>query len=164
MRGDAVKPRFMRRSEFSADHLPCVGSDAGGCRRSRKGPTLAFLPATSAFPSQVGFADTVSFSKFIASVGGLTLAFAKTLTLDEDNLKPSPDIPSNSPRDDRDDRAWRRGDRLSHDDARSFRNLDWRDRGLSPPPAGYQYLQDDRGACLLVGMTTGLILSVSFAD
>lgn len=55
-----------------------------------------------------------------------------------------------------------RGDRLPDDER--FRNIDWRERGLSPPSAGYQYLQDDSGVCLLVGVTTGIILDVSLAS
>ncbi len=57
-------------------------------------------------------------------------------------------------------RAWRRGDRLPSYYRDSYRDVDWRDCGLSAPPRGYRYVEDDRGNYLLVAIATGVILSV----
>jgi len=61
-------------------------------------------------------------------------------------------------------RAWRRGDRLPSYYRDRYRDVDWRDSGLRPPPRGYRYVEDDRGNYLLVALATGIILSVLLAD
>ncbi|MEQ1818514.1 MAG: RcnB family protein [Terricaulis sp.] len=57
-------------------------------------------------------------------------------------------------------RAWRRGDRLPSYYRDRYSDVDWRDCGLSAPPRGYRYVEDDRGNYLLVAIATGVILSV----
>lgn len=54
---------------------------------------------------------------------------------------------------------WRRGDRLPAY-ARNYRQVDWRREHLRAPPRGYHYVRDDRGEVLLVGIATGVILSI----
>lgn len=54
---------------------------------------------------------------------------------------------------------WRRGDRLPTY-ARGYREVDWRRERLRQPPRGYHYVRDDRGEVLLVGIATGVILSI----
>jgi Ni/Co efflux regulator RcnB len=54
---------------------------------------------------------------------------------------------------------WRRGDRLPAY-ARNYRQVDWRREHLRQPPRGYHYVRDDRGETLLVGIATGVILSI----
>lgn len=54
---------------------------------------------------------------------------------------------------------WRRGDRLPAY-ARGYREVDWRRERLRQPPRGYHYVRDDRGEILLVGIATGVILSI----
>jgi Ni/Co efflux regulator RcnB len=54
---------------------------------------------------------------------------------------------------------WRRGDRLPTY-ARGYREVDWRRDHLRQPPRGYHYVRDDRGEILLVGIATGVILSI----
>ncbi len=54
---------------------------------------------------------------------------------------------------------WRRGDRLPTY-ARGYREVDWRRDRLRQPPRGYHYVRDDRGEVLLVGVATGVILSI----
>jgi Ni/Co efflux regulator RcnB len=54
---------------------------------------------------------------------------------------------------------WRRGDRLPAY-ARSYRQVDYRREHLRAPPRGYHYVRDDRGEVLLVGIATGVILSI----
>lgn len=61
--------------------------------------------------------------------------------------------------------AWKRGvvvpayyrDRAHRVDYRQYRNL-------RAPPRGYEYIRDDRGTVLLVGVATGVILSAIFAQ
>ncbi|MEZ5994623.1 MAG: RcnB family protein [Hyphomonadaceae bacterium] len=58
-------------------------------------------------------------------------------------------------------RAWRRGDRLPRYYRDSYYVVRDYDRyRLRPPPRGYHYVRDDRGDYLLVGIATGVILSV----
>lgn len=57
-------------------------------------------------------------------------------------------------------RNWRRGDRMSAYDMRRYRDVDYRRHYLRAPPRGYRYIQDDRGDTLLVGIATGVILSI----
>lgn len=54
---------------------------------------------------------------------------------------------------------WRRGDRLPAY-ARNYRQVDWRREHYRAPPRGYHYVRDDRGEVLLVGIATGVILSI----
>jgi Ni/Co efflux regulator RcnB len=54
---------------------------------------------------------------------------------------------------------WRRGDRLPAY-ARNYRQVDYRREHLRAPPRGYHYVRDDRGEVLLVGIATGVILSI----
>lgn len=54
---------------------------------------------------------------------------------------------------------WRRGDRLPAY-ARNYRQVDYRRERLRAPPRGYHYVRDDRGEVLLVGIATGVILSI----
>ena len=69
-------------------------------------------------------------------------------------------------RDDRRDyrqdrRDWRRGERASAQDRRHWRQVDYRRNHFRAPPRGYQYVRDDRSnQTLLVGIATGVILSV----
>jgi Ni/Co efflux regulator RcnB len=55
---------------------------------------------------------------------------------------------------------WRRGDRLSQYHRSQYREVDWRRERLRQPPRGYHYVRDDRGEVLLVGIATGVILSI----
>jgi Ni/Co efflux regulator RcnB len=55
---------------------------------------------------------------------------------------------------------WRRGDRLSAYERGHYRQVDYRRDHLRAPPRGYHYVRSDRGELLLVGIATGVILSV----
>ena len=55
---------------------------------------------------------------------------------------------------------WRRGDRLPSYYRSHYRQVDWRRERLRAPPRGYHYVRDDRGEILLVGIATGVILSI----
>jgi Ni/Co efflux regulator RcnB len=55
---------------------------------------------------------------------------------------------------------WRRGDRLPAYGRQHYREVDWRRERLRQPPRGYHYVRDDRGEVLLVGIATGVILSI----
>lgn len=55
---------------------------------------------------------------------------------------------------------WRRGDRLPSYYRSHYRQVDWRRERLRAPPRGYHYVRDDRGEVLLVGIATGVILSI----
>jgi Ni/Co efflux regulator RcnB len=55
---------------------------------------------------------------------------------------------------------WRRGDRLPTYARSHYREVDWRRERLRQPPRGYHYVRDDRGEVLLVGIATGVILSI----
>jgi Ni/Co efflux regulator RcnB len=57
-------------------------------------------------------------------------------------------------------RAWRRGDRLPSYYQGRYRQVDYRREHLRAPPRGYRYVEDDRGDYLLVGIATGVILSI----
>jgi Ni/Co efflux regulator RcnB len=57
-------------------------------------------------------------------------------------------------------REWRRGDRLPSYYRSRYRPVDYRHYRLREPPRGYHYVRDDRGELLLVGVTTGIILSI----
>ncbi|HVK80135.1 MAG TPA: RcnB family protein [Verrucomicrobiae bacterium] len=57
-------------------------------------------------------------------------------------------------------RDWRRGDRLPSYYQSRYRQVDYRREHLRAPPRGYHYVEDDRGEMLLVGIATGVILSV----
>ncbi len=57
-------------------------------------------------------------------------------------------------------RDWRRGDRLPSYYQNRYRQVDYRRAHLRAPPRGYHYVQDDRGEYLLVGIATGVILSI----
>jgi len=57
-------------------------------------------------------------------------------------------------------RNWRRGDRLSTHERGRYQRVDYRRERLREPPRGYQYVRSDRGETLLVGIATGVILSV----
>jgi Ni/Co efflux regulator RcnB len=58
-------------------------------------------------------------------------------------------------------RDWRRGERASVQDRHYWRNVDYRRAHFRAPPRGYHYVRDDRsGQYLLVGLATGVILSV----
>ncbi len=57
-------------------------------------------------------------------------------------------------------RTWRRGERLPTYYRNSYRQVDYRRAHLRAPPRGYRYVEDDRGDMLLVGIATGVILSV----
>lgn len=55
---------------------------------------------------------------------------------------------------------WRRGDRLPAYGRQQYREVNWRSERLRAPPRGYHYVRDDRGEVLLVGIATGVILSI----
>jgi Ni/Co efflux regulator RcnB len=57
-------------------------------------------------------------------------------------------------------RSWRRGDRLPSYYQSRYRTVDYRREHLRAPPRGYRYVEDDRGDMLLVGIATGVILSI----
>jgi Ni/Co efflux regulator RcnB len=57
-------------------------------------------------------------------------------------------------------RQWRRGDRLPSYYQSRYRQVDYRREHLRAPPRGYRYVEDDRGDMLLVGIATGVILSI----
>jgi len=57
-------------------------------------------------------------------------------------------------------RNWRRGDRLPAYYSSRYRQVDYRREHLRAPPRGYRYVEDDRGDMLLVGIATGVILSI----
>ncbi len=56
--------------------------------------------------------------------------------------------------------AWRRGERLPSYYRTQYREVDWRRAHYRAPPRGYHYVRDDRGEVLLVGIATGVILSI----
>lgn len=55
---------------------------------------------------------------------------------------------------------WRRGDRLPSEFRNRYRTVDYRSAHLRAPPRGYHYVRDDRGDTLLVGIATGVIMSM----
>ncbi len=57
-------------------------------------------------------------------------------------------------------RNWRRGERLPSYYQDRYRQVDYRSERLRAPPRGYRYVEDDRGDMLLVGIATGVILSI----
>ncbi len=57
-------------------------------------------------------------------------------------------------------RNWRRGERLPSYYQQRYRQVDYRRAHLRAPPRGYRYVEDDRGDTLLVGIATGVILSI----
>ncbi len=57
-------------------------------------------------------------------------------------------------------RDWRRGDRLPSYYQSRYRQVDYRREHLRAPPRGYHYVENDRGDYLLVGIATGVILSI----
>jgi Ni/Co efflux regulator RcnB len=57
-------------------------------------------------------------------------------------------------------RNWRRGERLPSYYQQRYRTVDYRREHLRAPPRGYRYVEDDRGDMLLVGIATGVILSI----
>ena len=57
-------------------------------------------------------------------------------------------------------RSWRRGERLPYYYQSRYRQVDYRRAHLRAPPRGYRYVEDDRGDYLLVGIATGVILSI----
>lgn len=59
---------------------------------------------------------------------------------------------------------WRRGDRLSAYHRSHYREVDWRRERLRQPPRGCHYVRDDRGEVLLVGIATGVILSILLSE
>jgi Ni/Co efflux regulator RcnB len=59
---------------------------------------------------------------------------------------------------------WRRGDRLPYYARAHYRAVDWRRERLRQPPRGYHYVRDDRGEMLLVGIATGVILSILLSN
>jgi len=61
-------------------------------------------------------------------------------------------------------RSWRRGDRLPRYYLDRYRDVDYRDYDLGPPPRGCRYVRDDRGDVLLVGIATGVIFSAMLSD
>ncbi len=61
-------------------------------------------------------------------------------------------------------REWRRGDRLPYYARAHYREVDWRRERLRRPPQGYHYVRDDRGEILLVGIATGVILSILLSN
>lgn len=61
-------------------------------------------------------------------------------------------------------RQWRRGDRLSNYHRQHVHRVDYRREHLRAPPRGYDYVRDDRGDTLLVGIATGVILAVILAQ
>lgn len=62
-------------------------------------------------------------------------------------------------------RAWRRGDRLPGYYRDYYREVDWRQHRLRPPPRGYHYVyNDDRDEYILVGIATGVILGIILAQ
>jgi Ni/Co efflux regulator RcnB len=61
-------------------------------------------------------------------------------------------------------RDWRRGEVLPYHYRSYYPVVDWRRHHLHRPPYGYHYVRDDRGAILLVGIATGVILSAILSD
>jgi len=59
---------------------------------------------------------------------------------------------------------WRRGDRLPSYARSHYREIDWRRAHYRAPPRGYHYVRDDRGEVLLVGIATGVILSILLSN
>ena len=55
---------------------------------------------------------------------------------------------------------WRRGDSLPNEFRNRYRIVDYRGARLRPPPRGYHYVRDERGNTLLVGIATGVIISM----
>jgi len=60
-------------------------------------------------------------------------------------------------------RAWKRGDRVPAYYRDRAHQVDYRRHNLRAPPRGYTYVRDDRGAILLVGIATGVVLSAILA-
>lgn len=62
-------------------------------------------------------------------------------------------------------RAWQRGERVPAYYRDRAHRVDYRQyRNLRAPPRGYEYIRDDRGTVLLVGIATGVILSAILAQ
>ena len=61
-------------------------------------------------------------------------------------------------------RDWRRGERLPSYYQSRYRTVDYRSAHLRAPPRGYRYVEDDRGDMLLVGIATGVILSIILSN
>lgn len=61
-------------------------------------------------------------------------------------------------------RNWRRGERLPSYYQSRYRQVDYRREHLRAPPRGYRYVEDDRGDMLLVGVATGVILSIILSN
>jgi Ni/Co efflux regulator RcnB len=61
-------------------------------------------------------------------------------------------------------RNWRRGERLPSYYQSRYRQVDYRREHLRAPPRGYRYVEDDRGDMLLVGIATGVILSIILSN
>lgn len=61
--------------------------------------------------------------------------------------------------------AWQRGQRVPDYYRDRAHRVDYRQyRDMRAPPRGYQYIRDDRGTVLLVGITTGVILATILAQ
>lgn len=61
-------------------------------------------------------------------------------------------------------RAWTRGDRVPAYYRDRAHQVDYRRHNLRAPPRGYTYVRDDRGAVLLVGIATGVVLSAILSN
>lgn len=61
--------------------------------------------------------------------------------------------------------VWQRGERVPAYYRDRAHRVDYRQyRDMRAPPRGYQYVRDDRGTILLVGIATGVILSAILAQ
>lgn len=60
-------------------------------------------------------------------------------------------------------KAWTRGERVPAYYRDHAHRVDWRRERLKAPPRGYEYVRDDRGSVLLVGIATGVILTAILA-
>jgi Ni/Co efflux regulator RcnB/surface antigen len=60
---------------------------------------------------------------------------------------------------------WARGDRIDdqHRD-NQYVVTDWRNRNLSPPPRGYNWMCYERGDCVLVRIQTGIVRETRWRD
>ena len=58
---------------------------------------------------------------------------------------------------------WHPGGRIAQDDWRRGQHVDYRAHNLRPPPRGYEW-REVNGNYVLAAVTTGVILSLLFAD
>jgi Ni/Co efflux regulator RcnB len=101
-------------------------------------------------------------SAALAAIAALSFAAPMAIAAPANAAPPRYEQRHDQRNDHRNDRHdWRRGERPSAQDRQHWRNVDYRSSHFRAPPRGYHYVRDDRsGQYLLVGLATGVILSV----